>query len=167
MPGCFGSVIPGVSPGDTATVTVLVDNGGASTLSQTWALADVISASLTAGSYSASYSPPFFDLFSTPASVFVTDAGGTLIFEDFAGTATFGPHSDSFGSGGSVFLFNNGPSDFFGRSAPFGNAMSSNLRLWTGPVAVQVSEVPEPASFALLGAGLLGLGLLLRRRRVV
>lgn len=162
----FGSTIPGISAGNQVTVTVTVDNGGNSLISQAWTAAQVVSAHLAAGTYSADYYPAFQEF---PSTAFTTDGTGALLSVDFAGnTGPVNPsNADPFGSGGSVYLGNNGPSDFNGNSAPFSNSMNSNDRLWTGPFAGNGGQtgVPEPMSLGLLGMGLLGLGLARRHVR--
>jgi hypothetical protein len=93
---------PGISVGDTFTVTVVADNGSSSVASQQWLPGDIVSASLSiaGGAYSASYTPPGDCVFG--GICFETDANGDLtqsFYEDdqvpFLGT-------DSFGSDGSM-----------------------------------------------------------------
>jgi hypothetical protein len=98
--GVIGS-FPGISVGDTFTVTVVADNGSSSVASQQWLPGDIVSASLSiaGGAYSASYTPPGDCVFG--GICFETDANGDLttsFYEDdqapFLGTDSFG--SDGF-----------------------------------------------------------------------
>ena len=51
---------PGISAGDTFTLTVVANNGSSSAASQQWLPGDIVSAllSVEGGAYSASYTPP-------------------------------------------------------------------------------------------------------------
>ncbi len=69
------AMTPGVSPGDMIIFDVFADNGGTSLDSQSWGAADVVSASIQAGSYSASTMGPATILFS---GGFTTDVSGEL-----------------------------------------------------------------------------------------
>lgn len=136
------------SVGDTITADVIMDNGGSSTLSQTWAIADTVSAHLTVGGYSATY----LDAFCCGAG-FATDGLGDLVTANWLGTLnTLGASFDSFSVGGSVRLFSNAiraSDDLLSFYTPNLGTFDS----WSGPRAV-----PEPATLALMGLGLAGLG---------
>jgi len=158
------SGVPGLNSGDQVTLNVIADNGGTSILSQSWNVVDLVSASLSGGTYVATYAPPFWPFGGDPA--FTTDASGTLTLANFFGT-NIGNNTDNFGTGPNVYLSSNALTDFLDRDAFFNPATFESLSNWSGPVAVEA--IPEPATMALLGPmalgwGLAGLGLARRRR---
>ena len=160
--GTVTSVGPGltgiVTDGDAVSVVVIMDNGGTDTASQNWAVTDTVSATLNAGSYTATWTNDFFtNLFATG---FDTDALGNLTLTQWLGTF-FSPSAvDSFGSGAT--LASNGVatsnSEFFVFSPGF-----AEVGAWSGPVAVP-TPIPLPASGVLIGGALLLLAGLGRRR---
>jgi hypothetical protein len=146
--------LPGVSVGDTATLTVIADNGGSSTVSQEWFVDDVVSANLAVGTYVASYTPPGNCDGSVPNRCFATDANGDLIsafYEDgvspFLGT-------DSFGTDGVLALANTG----------FRPTTGCCFAGWGNQEVASWGIVPEPSSAALFALGLVGLTT--KRRRI-
>lgn len=154
------SGISGVSVGDTVTISLLADNGGSGLSSQSWTISNLISGSLSAGTYSQSYTDGWY---SAPSwTAFSTDATGALTLSDFYGTTYSANHHDSFGVGPQIYLYNGGFLDFFGNYAGQADSLSV-LGHWSVE-PVQPSSVPEPASLALFGAGIAGL--MMRRRRL-
>lgn len=97
---------------------MLTDNGGASTIGQNWNAADLLSATLMAGTYSANYAP----LIAVFEPVFRTDAFGVLDQVNFLGG--FGL-SDSFGIGGATLLFDIAILDYYGNPAVLDDPLSS------------------------------------------
>jgi len=156
-----GSVIniPGTAFGDTLTISVIVDNGGSSLLSQTWGLPDFVSGTAAVGSYFASYATPdFLD--------FATDASGQLTTTVFAQSQTDGSATDNFGTG-PARLVSNAVIDSLGRGSfisaggtGFIYWPNSNEDLWSAQL---VQSVPEPGTLALFGIGLFGMGLARRK----
>lgn len=126
----------------SVVISVLADNGGTSTIGAIWNEADLISDTLTAGSYTAHYGAPLLaDLDPT----FRTDALGVLDRAVFL-AGIFGLNSDSFGVGGNAYLFDDVFLNYFGNPAILTDPLSDRrLDLWSGPTAVPVA-VPEPAA---------------------
>lgn len=142
---------PGVSDGDILTLEIIADNGGASTISQSWFQADVVSAVATVGTYVAHFNFPHF----ANDPVFVTDALGmlttTLWFDtDANNTDNLGPGSPGF--------FANALRTSQNVNIVYQDTQPQIPSAWTiGPV----EDVPEPSTLALTALGLL----LVRRRR--
>jgi len=147
------SAIDGIGAGDEAVISVLADNGSTSILNAVWNEGDLISATLVAGSYTATYGAP---LVSGLDPTFSTDGLGSLERAVFLG-GIVGLNTDSFGIGGATYLFDDAFLDYSGRAAFLSNPLSAGrLGLWSGPVVAPVS-VPEPPAILLLCVGLLGL----------
>lgn len=142
--------------GDAVTVQVIVDNGGSSTLSQTWAVSNTVSAIFSAGSYQANFTADWFPI----GSGFTTDALGGLILAGWYGTEQ-ATGSDNFGSTGAD-LSNVGVDSSNGGQI-FAQPLFG-LSAWSNPVAV-IGNVPEPSALAIVPLGLVGLALTTRRRR--
>jgi len=150
--------IAGVSIGDTVAISLFADNGSSSLLSQSWTIGSLNSGSLAVGSYFQNYVDGWFDLPSF--TIFQTDATGNLVTADFVGTTYSPNHSDSFGTGGNVRLYNGGLQDYFGNTALFSPRQSQSPSNWTVTAAI-----PEPETYAMLLAGLGLLGFAARRRK--
>ena len=67
--------------GDTASITVTLDNGGASVVNQVWTAADLVSVAfdINNGAATADFFSPFDGGLTTAVGGFATDAAGTLI----------------------------------------------------------------------------------------
>lgn len=158
--------VPGVSLGDPFLVDVMVDNGGASALSQVWTFEDILAASVSAGAYAAEFVDGFFVAgggFPT-APAFRTDALGMLTIADFFGTVSSLTAVDNAGGSGEVRLFNGGHLTSLGSLIDFTPAFG-NPADWSNPVATPVDGVvPLPPAAFLLLAGLGALGVAARRR---
>ena len=143
--------IPGVSTGDTLTLTVTADNGGSTLISQLWEVGDVLSAAASVGSYSATYNNPAFS-----GTKFETDAGGALMANPLYGDIDTN-NEDLNGASGFVKFFSNTLHDGSDNIAHY-LPHSTNFTAWT------VTLVPEPGTLSLAAAGLLGLAAARRRR---
>jgi hypothetical protein len=156
QPACPPNTINGVSIGDTVQITVLADNGGGTLANQTWNRVDILSGRVTAGTYQADYTSPSADF---PDPFFQTDSLGlvSLSNEIFCCTGVVG--TDNLG-GNFVFQLANAQTTNANDSFEWDDStfVASN---WTVSL---VSKVPEPSALGLLGAGLLGLGFMRRRR---
>jgi hypothetical protein len=71
--------VTGVSAGNTATITVTLDNGGSSAASQTWGQAGFKSIAFAFGSTLTTFVTPFGGSLAGLTGSWVTNAGGTLI----------------------------------------------------------------------------------------
>jgi hypothetical protein len=140
-----------VASGETVLIDVILDNGGTSTLSQSWSIADTVSATVRAGSYLATWTNDFF----TGADGFTTDAVGKLVVANWLGTVESPTSEDSLGTGARLFAISvrasNG--DFFIYSPSL-----LSLAAWSDPVRVNESApVPLPATLLLMLLGLAAL----------
>lgn len=149
---------PGISVGDTVTVHLFGNNGGSSIVNQSFANTDVLGFTLDAGSYHASYSTvwPYFSL--------TTDAGGNVSGVGFYGTDYASANVDNFGSWNGDAVF--GDFSFLDSLSNYNEVVGGTLSTvgnWT--VSAVGHAVPEPASLALVGLGLAGLGLGKRKKQ--
>jgi hypothetical protein len=152
----IAGTFPGISAGDTFTLTVVANNGSSSAASQQWLAGDIVSAllSVEGGAYSASYTPPGV----CPLNggiCFETDANGDLTtahYEDdqapFLGT-------DSFGSDGNM-LFSH---------LNIRNSTASGIAVYGAQTLAnwEIAVVPEPSTALLMSLGLLAMGARTRR----
>jgi hypothetical protein len=152
-----GSLLPGLtSVGDVFFVEVVVDNGSSSLISQSWTVTDTISATVTAGSFSAVFTSNFFT--SPVATGFVTDESGNLVQTNWFGTFYSPTAIDNFGTGGE--LLNSGSlstasnGDQYSFADDFGTVAN-----W--------SVVPIPAAVWLFSSGLIGLIGIARRKKSI
>ncbi len=147
-----GSAAAGISGNDAFSLQVLVDNGGNTDLNQQWFQADVLSATLTSGSYTATFNAPYLnDL------TFVTDGAGQITQSnwydvDSNNTDTLGPGSPK--AFANLLRLSNGEGLSYAR-------LISDTQGWT---VSAVSQIPLPAGGLLLLGGLGALAALRRRK---
>ena len=130
------SNIPGTVAGDPFNIAIVVDNGGASVLSQSWNLADFVSATVTiGGTYSA---------FTTTANGGFSATTNSLgQVASIALSSTIG--TDSLGT--FVWLIVNS-----GNPVMFSGSSAATPTVRTLPSNFVAAAVPDPAStFGLLG----------------
>lgn len=152
---------PGIVDGDQVTVHLFADNGGSSDLSQVWNYADLQGFTLAAGTYSATYSK----IFPVPTTGnFSTDALGNVTSAQFFGTDFSSNNVDNFGSWTADTVFGNAQfNDFLGNANNITGNTFTDTSEWT--VAAAGAAVPEPATWAMMLVGFMGLGAALRARK--
>ena len=158
-----GKVVAGIgtqwaNAGDPITFKVFADNGGTSLISQTWDVTDILSAKITAGSYSGTTSGPI-DLPNSHGS-FATDATGHLasLFIEGAQNGT-----DSNALTDKFFYFMNGFNNVIW-GIP-GAAFGSDVAPVPSNTSIALAPTPIPAALPLFAVALGGLGFVGWRRR--
>lgn len=160
---------PLISVGDTFTLKVYADNGSNSLLSQTWNLDDLLSFTISAGSYFANHS----EIYPIPlTNNFKTDATGKVAFVDFSGDAG-GYASDNFATCSCLNV--DGNAVFYDGLGGLANRIESqhwnDVTRWSVAVARDYPEppkipaIPEPSIWALMIMGFGAAGATLRRHR--
>jgi hypothetical protein len=152
------TTVTGVSPGDTITFDVFADNGGSSLISQTWSVTDITSATITAGTYSATTSGPVSGLSS---GSFTTNSSGFLATLSFS--ALFQNGTDTNGATLFSYYMNGGNPIWFEET--FGNSFNANVVPNIDNTTISLVPTPLPAAFPLFATGIGGLGLLGWRRK--
>lgn len=155
------SETPGISEGDTITLDLIADNGGSTSLSQTWNLADLQGFTIHAGTFTGTYS----QVYPFPSTGnFVTDASGNIISVTFFGTSGSSQNSDNFNAS---FVGDNVTG-----GASFEDSLSRDTDIvggtWNTPSQWSVqgadASAPEPSTIGLFAAGLVGLAALKRKK---
>ena len=162
--GAFGAI------GDPASITVTLDNGGASLVNQTWTAADLVSVvfDINNGAATASFFSPFDGGLESADGSFETDAAGNLIsapslWEDTAFAADFAvnfPFSNSLNwgiDGDNEVLFDAPNTIALFLADVDGNTDPAN---WT--LVTRETPLSLPPTLLLLLVGLGGVALLCR-----
>jgi hypothetical protein len=139
----------GISIGDSAILTVTVDNGGVGFLDQSWDVLDIISAEWTSGSYSAFWDSNWFNS-SNPQ--FSTDALGNITVAQFQGGSS---SNGADNNGSSAYLYSDGVSTSDNELLLF-SSYYLLPREWQ--VSESASVVSSPSMLSIFALALVGLG---------
>lgn len=161
-------VPPGVSNGDPFNFTFTVDNGGTSSLLQTWTTSNFVKATINVHNGAYIGTKLTIDLPSS-SGVFQTDALGhvSVVPSSWQDFFTGQPFSDSLGNNqtnsGLGGYFINGNNEVWAINTPATPAGVSQIEISAGDVATNqlasrwsVSAVPEPSTLVLAILGVLG-----------
>ena len=174
------SSIPGLPVGLSATITLGLDNGGTSLLSQTWTSSDLTAVTFDfgGGGYVTTFFGPFDGGLVYTAGQFLTDPSGSpsSVMTDWSDLGVFADFTVSGGSHTSFNWYLDGADPFFvadpGVAAEAGvlhlagnDWFSRASRIMDPGQWTLVAVVPEPSIIALFGLGLAGLGFARRKRQ--
>jgi len=171
--------------GSNAVLDITFDNGGNTDLSQTYLNSQItqIGVSTVGGTFSSTWGANTFAFIPDANQNYVsTDANGVATLNLLSNdneTALVGNNPQGFmqlavttpGGGYTPFALNDSATGAFGDVDPLVFDANSGDLVFTGFLATAVnappSSVPEPGTFALMGLGLLGVGLARRRQSAV
>lgn len=159
---------PLISVGDVFTLKLYADNGSNSLVEQTWNIGDLLSFTISAGSYFANHSTVYPDPLTNN---FQTDSSGKVSKVQFYGDGG-GLSTDNFATCYCLGVDGNGP--FYDGLGGLANRIQADgwndVSKWSVAVALDYPEpprppaIPEPSTWALLLMGFGTIGALLRRR---
>lgn len=158
------SIIAGVNAGDTVSITVTLDNGGAGIASQTWTAGDLVSVvfDFGNGALHTTFTSPFGAGLTVGSGSFATDAAGMLtsVMTDWDDVNAGGDYTSN--GSAPIAWYLNGQNPVYFEPAP-GNTFFS-ISLGNVPAMLSVAgwsqpivAVPEPAALALVALGLAGI----------
>lgn len=156
------TVSGGSFDGDPFTFTIVVDNGGATTVSQTWTSSDFVSASINVNG--GAYIGIATSIGASPSGGFQTDAGSVIIAVPTDWYDVGGSGSDTLGATNFDWFINGDNGIWWGGDET--DIWATNVEGNQDPANWSLdapSEVPEPSTWLLFGAGLAMAGL--RRRK--
>jgi len=161
------AILPEVSHGDSAVITLLADNGSASLLNQTWQASDVISVTFdfNNGAHFTVFAGPTVEQpWVSSLGTFSTDGVGALLTvpSNWSGGTTEALYTNSTQTPTAWYL-----SEYNDKYYTNGGAAGfdpANYSILVSSWSVSAAAVPEPSAFAAL-AGLSALTLVSLRRK--
>jgi hypothetical protein len=163
------SSITGLVAGQSATITVGLDNGVAGDVSQTWTAGDLTSVTFdfNNGGLVTTFDSPWGGHLGSGAGNFTTNGSGTLTGV-MSSWWDFGVGSDYTSSGIPVTPVGwslNGHNGVFSADGRGSVSLTKVSGLISAANWNKVAAVPEPSIIALFGLGLVGIGFARRRRQ--
>jgi hypothetical protein len=161
--------IAGLTVGDSAKITVALDNGGTSNISQTWTSSSLqaVTFDFNNGGLKTTFYSPWGGSLSNGLGIFATDGTGTLtsVMDAWQDIINISPDYTSNSSATPLYWYLNGLNEIYGSDAGFIN-LSRVSSMVTASNWAPVSAVPVPAAVWLFGTALIGLVGISSRRKV-